>query len=196
MDATSLSLLARASRTGDAESWKRLVDLYTPLIKIWLRAYEVQEADVDDLVQEVLTVVAQELPKFDHNQRTGAFRKWMRKILVHRLQNFWRSQDYRPLVPGGTSMLERLNQLEDDTDPISRLWENEHEQLVISRLMEMIRPSFHPKTWEAFHRQIFQGQKPELVARELGMGIGSVYMARNRVLNALRREASGLVDSI
>jgi hypothetical protein len=33
------------------------------------------------------------------------------------------------------------------------------------------------------------------MAAELRMPLGSVYMARNRVLNALRREAAGLIDS-
>ena len=89
MNETSLSLLARARQSADSESWNRLVELYAPLIRGWLRSYGVSGADADDLVQEVLTVVSQELPKFNHNDRTGAFRSWLRKILVHRLQNYW-----------------------------------------------------------------------------------------------------------
>lgn len=52
-DQTSLSLLARVRQSTDKESWERLVDLYSPLMRHWLRAYEVQEADADDLVQDV-----------------------------------------------------------------------------------------------------------------------------------------------
>ena len=66
----------------------------------------------------------------------------------------------------------------------------------MARLIEVVRPRFQPKTWEAFRRQLFEGQKPAQVAAILDMPLGSVYMARNRVLAALRSEAEGLVDSL
>lgn len=196
MSHSSQSLLARVSQSADSASWDRLVEVYAPLMRRWLKVYEVQDADADDLIQEVLGVLLRELPQFDPGQGTVAFRSWLRKILVHRLKDFWRSRNYRPAATGGSSLQERLNQLEDETSQVSRLWDREHDQHVVARLMELIRPSFLPKTWEAFRRQVLEGERPEQIARELGMSIGSVYMARNRVLNALRREAAGIVDAI
>ncbi len=70
----------------------------------------------------------------------------------------------------------------------------EHDREVISRLLELIQPTFLPKTWEAFHRQMFGGQRAGQVAAELNMPLSSVYVARSRVLSALRREAAGLVE--
>ena len=195
MNETSLSLLARISQSADSDSWDRLVELYTPLMRRWVRSYEVTGADADDLVQEVLTVVSQELPKFKHNERAGAFRSWLRKILVNRLRNHWRDRQNSPPAKGGSSFLEQLNQLEDDASQLSQIWNAEHDRDVIAKLMEIVRPSFQPKTWEAFQRLMFGGQRPDQVAAELDMPLGSVYMARNRVLNALRREAAGLVES-
>lgn len=194
MDHTSLSLLGRCRDSADDDSWRRMVALYAPLLRQWLRAYQVQDADADDLTQEILTVVTHELPKFDHNRQAGAFRRWLRKIMVHRLRNFWRSRQYRPVTGGGSSLLEMLNQLEDETSALSRVWDEEHDRDVLARLMELIRPKFLPKTWEAFHRQMFAAQRADQVAAELDMPLSSVYVARNRVLSALRREADGLVD--
>ena len=195
-EATSLSLLHRAASAGDADSWERLAALYAPLMRRWLAQYEVQAADADDLIQEVFSVVAQELPSFDHNGQAGAFRSWLRKTLVHRLHNYWRKQKYDPRGRGTSSLLEQLHRLEDDASEVSRIWNAEHDQYVIARLIETVRRSFQEKTWEAFRRQMFDGQKADLVAAELGMSLGSVYMARNRVLNALRREGAGLIDSL
>lgn len=195
MDKTSLSLLARICQASDSSSWKRLVDLYAPLMRSWLREYGVQDADADDLIQEVMAVVAREITNFNHSQRPGAFRSWLRITLVHRLRDFWRSQRRRPDAQGGSGILERLNELEDETSQLSGIWNEQHDRDVIARLVELVRPTFLPKTWDAFHRQMFEGQRPEHVATELGMTLGSVYMARCRVLNALRREAAGLVDS-
>ena len=193
---TSLSLLVRAADSTDAESWDRLTSIYVPLMRQWLNTYDVQPSYADDLIQEVLTTVVRDLPKFDHNQRAGAFRAWLRRILVNRLRNFWRDRQHRPVATGGSSVLERLNQLEDEASDTSRIWDAEHDQAVIARLLELIQPSFADKTWEAFRRQMFEGQRADQVAAELEMPLSSVYVARSRVLSALRREAAGLVDSI
>jgi len=195
-DATSLSLLNRAANSADAASWECLAAWYDPLLRRWLANHDIQPADADDLVQEVLTVVMLDLPRFEHQGRIGSFRSWLRKILVHRLRNFWRKQKYDPRGRGTSSLLEQLDQLEDDASETSRIWNAEHDQYVVARLMEVVRPSFQEKTWEAFRRQMLDGHKAEVVALELGMSLGSVYMARNRVLNALRREGAGLIDSL
>jgi RNA polymerase sigma-70 factor (ECF subfamily) len=195
MDHTSLSLLAKLRQSQDQAAWDRLVKLYAPLLKQWLRSFEVQDADADDLVQEVLSAVVREMPEFRHEGQTGAFRAWLRQVLVNRLRNFWRSRQHRPLATGASSVLERLKELEDEHSQLSRTWDREHDQHVLTRLIDLIRPNFQPKTWEAFHRQMFGGQRADQVAEELGMPLSSVYVARSRVLAALRREAAGLVDS-
>ena len=88
---TSVSLLERLRLQPDAEAWQRLVTLYEPLLNAWLRRYAMPSADAADLVQEVLTVLVRELPEFRHDLRRGAFRRWLRNILLNRLRAFWRS---------------------------------------------------------------------------------------------------------
>ena len=85
MDETSLSLLERLRQSPENEGWNRLSDLYAPLIRAWLRRYDVQDSDANDLVQEVLLAVSKDLGKFEHAGRPGAFRGWLRAILVNRL---------------------------------------------------------------------------------------------------------------
>lgn len=196
MTNTSLSLLARVRDQGDADSWQELVDIYAPLLRRWLRSYDVQDADVDDLVQEVLATAARELPHFQHNERPGAFRNWLRKALVNRLRNFWRERQQPTIAAGGTSVWERLQQLEDDASQASSDWQAEHDREVLARLMDVVRPTFQPKTWEAFRRQMYGEESPDRVAAELQMSLSSVYVARSRVLAALRREATGFIESL
>ena len=45
MSETSASLLERLSDRADADAWRRLVDLYTPLIRDWLRCHGVPPSD-------------------------------------------------------------------------------------------------------------------------------------------------------
>ena len=83
---TSASLLERLRDPADARAWQRLVDVYTPLIHSWLCRHAVQQPDLDDLTQDVLTVLVHEMPSFRHNERPGAFRYWLRTVTVNRLR--------------------------------------------------------------------------------------------------------------
>lgn len=194
MNSTSISLLNRLQQTDDSKNWNRLVELYAPLLRAWLRKYDVQDSDADDIVQEVLAAVLKELPNFQHNQRIGAFRSWLRTILANRVKLFWRSQKYRPVATGTSSLDDQLNQLQDDASEVSQMWNREHDEYVLQRLMKAVQPQFEPKTWQAFRRQVVDGEKANMLASELDMSLSSVYMAKSRVLSALRRESEGLVD--
>jgi RNA polymerase sigma-70 factor (ECF subfamily) len=194
MAETSVSLLERLRDRPDDASWKRLVDLYTPLIHGWLHRQLVPPADADDLAQEVLAVLVRELPRFEHSGRPGAFRSWLRTITVHRLRDFWRSRGYRPEATGDSAFLDRLNQLEDPGSGLSRLWDEEHDRHVVRRLMELIRPDFQPATWQAFEGVMLKGEAPAAVAARLGVSVNAVLLAKSRVLARLRREGQGLID--
>ncbi|HUE71198.1 MAG TPA: sigma-70 family RNA polymerase sigma factor [Pirellulaceae bacterium] len=194
MSETSLSLLDRLTHEPQAAAWDQFVELYRPLLTRWLTRYGVQGEDADDLTQETLMVVVRELPRFRHAQRAGSLRAWLRTILVHRLRDFWRSRSYRPLATGNTDFQAQLADLADDASRISQVWNREHDELVMQRLLEAVRGRFAPQTWQAFRRQVIDGLSAEGVATELGMALGSVYVAKSRVLNALRREAAGLLD--
>ena len=194
MDETSLSLLSRASRESAPESWNRLAAVYTPLLRGWMARYGLQDSDADDLVQEVLLAVSRDLPSFEHSGNTGAFRRWLRTILVHRLQNFWRARRNRDVASGRSSVLQQLHELADDTSESSRLWNAEHDRHVVSQLLGQVRPRFQEQTWTAFRRVMFDGDKANDVADDLGMTLKAVHLAKARVLHALRGESEGLVD--
>jgi RNA polymerase sigma-70 factor (ECF subfamily) len=178
---------------ADPDAWARLVAIYTPLLRAWLSRHGETAADVEDLTQDVLLTVAKELPSFQHNHVPGAFRCWLRTILVHRLHHFWRTRQHRPCVVGGSDFQRHLDELQDDASALSQLWEREHDRQVLQRLLESLEPHFAPQTWQAFRRQMLEGASAESVARDLNMPLHSVYAAKSRVLKALRTAAAGLV---
>jgi RNA polymerase sigma-70 factor (ECF subfamily) len=192
MSDTSFSLLNRLRLKPDAESWRRLVELYTPLIHAWLRRNGVATSDADDLTQDVMAVVVRELPRFEHNQRPGAFRSWLRTITVNRLRMQWRSR--RPIATGDSDFLKMLDELQDPNSGLSRQWDREHDEHVARRLMELVEPQFEPATWNAFRRVVFDGVKAATVAAELGISVNAVLLAKSRVLARLRKEMEGLTD--
>ena len=194
MDDTSLSLLDRLKRDQDPESWRRLLDLYTPLIRGWLRRHGLSEPDADDLVQEVLIVVVRRVPDFVREPRPGAFRRWLKTITVHCAHTFWRSRKRRPAATGDSQFLDMLQQLENPESGLSQLWDQEHDRHVFRHLMEQVRPQFTPATWEAFRRFALDDESAEDVATALGMTTNAVFIAKSRVLRSLRELGKGFID--
>jgi len=128
-------------------------------------------------------------------ERRGAFRAWMKAILVNRLRNFWRGRDRRPLARGDSDMERRLQQLEDPASELSQLWNQQHDQYVLRQLLATAEPNFAPTTWQAFCRVALDGAPADVVARELGISLNAVFVAKSRVLSRLRQESTELVES-
>lgn len=191
---TSLSLLDRLRSTPDEQAWRQLTDVYTTLIRSWIRLHAVTEVDTDDLVQEVLLVVLHKLPDFEHNQRVGAFRCWLRSITANCLRKFCDSKRLRPRALGDSEFLDVLAQLEDSDSGMSRIWDLEHDLHVAHRLLGMLRPQFEETTWQAFSGVSLENRPAAEVAAELGISVNATYIAKSRVLARLRQEANGILD--
>lgn len=188
---TSYSLLECARDPSDATSWRRLTDLYSPLIRRWVRPHVAQPADTDDVLQDVLTTLVRELPRFEHNGRTGAFRAWLKTMTVNRLRVHWRT---RQPASGSDTVLEQLNQIEDPRSELSRAWDDEHDRHVVQTLLESIRLEFQPATWRAFEATTRDGQATADVAAHLGVSVNAVLISKSRVLKRLRQKAVGLIE--
>jgi RNA polymerase sigma-70 factor (ECF subfamily) len=98
------------------------------------------------------------------------------------------------VTPATTKFYQWLEELEDDRSHVSQLWDREHDQFVLHRLLELVRDRFEPQTWQVFRRLVVDEARPDVVATEMGLSLGSVYVAKSRVLSVLRQEAAGLID--
>jgi RNA polymerase sigma-70 factor, ECF subfamily len=194
MSETSLSLLDRLQQGPNDDAWQRMIEVYSPLIHAWLRRYTLRDQDIEDLAQDVLTVVVRKLPEFQPRPQIGSFRRWLRGIAVNCLRDFWRAQRYRPRTTGQQGFGEVLDQLADSESALSKLWDKEHDAHVTRHLLEKIRPRFEVRTWIAFQQVALQGIPVDDVARELGMSVNAVFIAKSRVVHQLRQEGRGLLD--
>jgi RNA polymerase sigma-70 factor, ECF subfamily len=194
MNTTSLGLLARLKHAQpDAAEWRRLQDIYLPLIRHWLAHVPGLRDEIDDLAQEVYVVLFRELPSFER-QRQGAFRAWLRQITINRVRAFNKARWKQPMAGKANEADELLAQLEDPNSDLARQWDQEHDQHVLQKLLALVQPDFEAGTWQAFTRFALEGRPAARVAEELGMSESAVVQAKFRILKRLREEAGELLD--
>lgn len=193
MNETRQSLLIRA-QTGETDAWKGLTDLYRPLILGWLNRQGVPARDLEDLSQDVLLSVVKHLPAFEHSGQRGAFRAWLRTIVCSRTADYWRAIDAGSQPSGGSGAIAALHDLADPDSELNRQWDAEHDRYVLQCLLDLVEEEFEPSTLQAFRRLALDGVGGADAARELGMSVAAVYVAKSRVLQRIRQEAEGLID--
>jgi RNA polymerase sigma-70 factor (ECF subfamily) len=194
MFATSRSLLERLHDRGDAQAWQRLLNVYEPWLRGWLSRADLQPADRDDVLQDILVVVSEKLPQFVHNGQPGAFRAWLRMILTNRVRHFLRGQQNRQARVSLQPLNDWLDQLADPASGLSKQWDQEHDQQLARRMLATIQMEFNTQTWEVFRLLVLEEVPAAEVAQRFGITANLVYVAKSRVLARLRLELRGLID--
>jgi RNA polymerase sigma-70 factor (ECF subfamily) len=182
---TSLTWLGRLIASPTEGDWKQLLDVYGPLLSGWLGRAGVPPADRDDLIQEVLVVVVRQVAEFEH-RGPGAFRAWLRGILANHIRKFFRTRTATPAID--------LDAVADPHSELGRRWDREHDEYLTARALRVLERDFAPTTWQAFRRQVIDGQSPAEVAADLGLSLNAVLLAKSRVLKRLREELRGLLE--
>jgi RNA polymerase sigma-70 factor (ECF subfamily) len=186
---TSSTLLGQA-RGKDPAAWRRLVQLYSPLVQHWCRRAGVVPDAVADVAQEVFLSVSVSLVDFER-QREGSFRKWMRGIARHKALDHFRRRKGEPAAVGGDKAQDLIAGLPEQNDPDA---EADEVSDLYRRALELIRGQFEEKTWRAFWRVAVDGYPTDVVAAELGLSAVAVRVAKSRVLARLREDLSELIE--
>lgn len=193
MASTEKSLLIRA-KNGSEQAWEKMVEVYRPMIFHWLIQHDVVRQDAEDISQDILITMIERLSDFEHNGNPGAFRSWLRMMVVNRSRAFWRARGYRPKATGATDFHNMLKELEDPQSQLSGQWNQQHNEHVLRSVLRMLRNEFEQRTLHAFELVVMQGKTTKEAADALQMSVGAIYVARSRVLRRVREEVEGLIE--
>ena len=182
---TRASLILRLRNHEDLHAWREFVEIYQPVIRTMSRKRGLQEADADDLTQEVLTRVAKSIGAWDPDPSKGSFRGWLGTITRNLVIQFFRESNRRPST-GIDSQLGGLLDVSNDGARDAREFDLERERQQFLWAARKVRPRFEPKTWQAFWRTAVEGERVARVADRLGATKAQVYVARSRVMRLLK----------
>jgi RNA polymerase sigma-70 factor (ECF subfamily) len=189
---TRASLLARLGDPQDSAAWKQFVELYGSLVYSFARNRGLQDADAADLTQDVFLTVARAAGRWQYNPQRGSFRSYLYTITRNRIARFLQRRGTRPIGSGDTNAQLRLEEEPSHEPDLEAAWEREFQQQLFRLAAAAVRERFAPKTWEAFWQTAVEGKSGVEVARELGLSVGAVYVARSRVLARLTEEIQRL----
>lgn len=187
---TSATLLARLRQVpADQAAWAQFTDRYGRKIYGWCRQWGLQEADAEDVAQEVLLKLAGRMQAFVYDPGRS-FRAWLKTLTRHAWSDCWAG---RPVAVacGGSGAVEMLRTVEAREDLVRRL-EEEFDRELLDEAMARVRARVAPHTWEAFERTALRGESGAAAAAALGMKVATVFVARSKVQKMLQQEARAL----
>jgi RNA polymerase sigma-70 factor (ECF subfamily) len=189
---TRASLLVRLRDREDRAAWQQFVELYGSLVYGFARQRGLQDADAADLTQEVFLALARAAGRWQYDPRRGTFRGWLYGVTRNKLAKFLQRRRAEPIGSGDTNAHSRLAEQPGPEGDPEAAWELEFQQQLFRMAAAQVQGSCAPTTWRAFWRTAVEGASAAVVAAELGLSVGAVYVARSRVLARITEQVRRL----
>ena len=188
---TRVSLLGRLRRDpGDAAAWREFVEHYGGKIYGWCRKWNLQDADAQDVTQNVLLRLSQKMSKFQYDP-DRSFRAWLKTLTHHAWHDFLEGRR-RPGLGSGDSHVAHLLHSVEARDDLVRHLEEEYDRELLREATARVRLRVAPQTWQAFALTALEGLSGAEAAGRIPMQVAQVFVAKRRVQKMLREEVARL----
>jgi RNA polymerase sigma-70 factor (ECF subfamily) len=189
---TRATLLARLYKAGtpDEGAWREFVDQYGRQIYKWCRHWQLQDADAQEVTQQVLVLLLARMKEFVYDP-SRSFRAWLKTVTHHAWRNLVDSRQHKAAAGGDSHLWDQLLALPARDDLVQRL-EQEFDRELLELALVRVRLRVAPHNWEAYRLTALEGVPAQEVARRLEMKIANVYAARSSVGRLVREEIDKL----
>jgi RNA polymerase sigma-70 factor (ECF subfamily) len=170
-------------KPSDHEAWTRFVVRYGPLIQCWCRAWHLQEADAEEVIQIVLVKLFRNIGRFERNG-AGSFRAFLRTVSHNTVCDVLNAN-------------KRLRRLVGDPSAFTELpkrLDGEYDHEFLEEACARVKRRVEEKTWAAFRLTACEDFSGADVAKRLGMNRAAVFVAKYRVAQMIRQEIARLED--
>lgn len=184
---TRASLLLRLPNAGDLVAWDEFVNLYAPCVVRVVTRAGLQQADAENVLQEVLLRVAKSIELWLNRSDRSGFRPWLLRIAKNETINLLTRKGTRPFEKASHVVGDNLELLPDDQSDLATSIDTEYEREVFLWAAEQVRESVSPHTWQAFWLSHVEGLSIEMVSNRLNLKPANIYFARSRVMKRLKQ---------
>lgn len=188
------SLLVQVRSPANREAWDQFALIYRPVIYRLARQRGLQDADAQDLAQQVLMAVASAISRWEKSDESARFHHWLRRVARNAIINVL-SRRPQDRSTGGSSVQELLLEQPDvDLESDAQI-ELEYRRELYLRAARIVRGDIEPETWRAFEMTVIENRSIDETAVELNKPVGTIYAARSRIMRRLREAVRELEKS-
>jgi RNA polymerase sigma-70 factor (ECF subfamily) len=183
---TSITLMMRVRQNpADLQAWEEFVRRYQPMMREWCLRWGSQPSDADDVAQEVLIKLLAAMKTFQYDPGRS-FRAWLKTVT----QNAW-TDLARSRRRESTEDPERFQALIDSRaalDDLRSRMEDAFDRELLELAMRRVEKRVKPVNWQAFRLTAIEQRRGAEVAKELGISVTRVFIAKRRVQVMLEEE--------
>ena len=163
------------------------MEIYTPLVHQLARKRGLQDADAEDLTQDVFRPSPGRSSAGTRTRPPGSFRAWLFRIARNLLVDLLAARRRHPRGSGDAGVGQLLEQQAAPAAEDPAHFEAEYRGRLFAWAAGQVRGEFRAATWQAFWLAGVEGRPAAEVAERLGVSVGVVYNNKSRVMARLRQ---------
>jgi RNA polymerase sigma factor (sigma-70 family) len=167
----------------DPDRWREFDLIYRPMLYGFLRKQGLKECEASDVVQDIFVKLLGKIQTYDRAQ--CKFRTWLFAVAHHTLVDHARRQaTQKKAIDGWVARM--LRSTTSDSLKMAEEWVALHRQKILVHAMESVRDRTSTQAWACFEQRLLRDRPGALIAAELGLDAGTVYVNASRVLKRVR----------
>jgi RNA polymerase sigma-70 factor (ECF subfamily) len=190
---TSFVLLTQLRNDpSDEAGWEEFVERYGRHIFRWCRQWKLQDADAEDVTQDILLRLSKALRVFTYDP-SRSFRGWLKTVAYRAWRDFVADRRRVRSAANDHHARERIHAIEARDDLVRRL-EEAFDMELLEAAKARVRLRVAPRTWETFRLVALEGLPVADVAARVRTRVAMVYVAKSKVQKMLREEIEKLAE--
>lgn len=193
---TRISLILQLKNDDDANAWCKFTEMYRPIIYRMACRRGFQDADAQDLAQQVLLSISQSIGLWEKNaDESIRFRHWLRKIARNAILNALTRKPKDHAI-GGTTLKNILESQPENEEQTLKELEQEHRREIFFQATERLKSEISADAWEIFQLSVISGKSPEEVSKIVNKSVAATYAARARAMKRMRQIVESLQSDL
>ena len=160
---------------GNEVSWDEFYRRYAPVIRYVGGLYRFNDAECDDLVQNVMLKFFNSAGRFVYREGEVKFRTYFAAVIRSQAVDYIRSNARRELPPA-----------ESETDPFGEEFMSRWRRVMLEEAWEDLRRRVDASTYQAFEMYALQNRSAAEISAALGVPRTQLYLAKSRCLKMMR----------
>ena len=180
-ESTRSSVLRAVADTENEAAWNRFFDLYAGFVYSVARSRGLNDADADDVVQNVFADLARNLPTFRYDRAKGRFRSYLAGLVNWRVVDKMKSAKREADLKASYK-----EEVESAVKGDAAFEEREWQAAAMEEALRRMKPDVRPEHYAAFVTSAVEGQDTEAVMKLYGLSRDNLYQIRTRLTEKLR----------